>query len=472
MRPMSLAIRLSAAALFLAQPIRAVAAEPGGPASLTIYGGGLAQVSERRAIAPADGARDIVLAGVSERMMPESVRLAGVGGPLAVRALSFRRARLTPANLLKHSVGREVWLIRRDPTTGEETTVPARVLSAAGGLVLRVGGHIETPDTRRIAFPDETYGLLGRPALTARVEAPSRTTALDLTYLTHGLSWQADYVATLGKPDADGRLTLDLVGRATVKNDTGLSFPAAAVSLVAGEVAGAGRPGPQPKLMRAMGAVAEDAGAPVPVAFGAFRLYRLPDTTGLATGESRQVALVAADGIAAEERLIAARHANVFGGVDHPGPPVHAAVRLTFANEGMRGAAKGLPLPAGTVRVYRAGPAGAPLFAGAAGLPDVPPGERVRLALGRAFDVTARYARTAFKRLDDRGRTVEAAFRVTLANGRDTAARVRVEETLPGDWEILEASQPATRRGSAAVWTVAVPAGGKTDLTYRVRVRR
>jgi hypothetical protein len=43
---------------------------------------------------------------------------------------------------------------------------------------------------------------------------------------------------------------------------------------------------------------------------------------------------------------------------------------------------------------------------------------------------------------------------------------------MPGDWEIISASQPHEKgEAHAAVWQLRVPAGGKQVLEYAVRVR-
>jgi hypothetical protein len=47
-----------------------------------------------------------------------------------------------------------------------------------------------------------------------------------------------------------------------------------------------------------------------------------------------------------------------------------------------------------------------------------------------------------------------------------------VREPVPGDWTMLEASQPHTKAaGGTAEWRVTVPAEGKATLKYRVLVR-
>ena len=55
---------------------------------------------------------------------------------------------------------------------------------------------------------------------------------MELTYLSGGLSWQADYVAELAADDA----SLDLNGWVTLTNRSGTAYRNAKLQLMAGEV--------------------------------------------------------------------------------------------------------------------------------------------------------------------------------------------------------------------------------------------
>lgn len=49
---------------------------------------------------------------------------------------------------------------------------------------------------------------------------------------------------------------------------------------------------------------------------------------------------------------------------------------------------------------------------------------------------------------------------------------VKVQEPMPGDWEMVQESQKHTRESArVAAWNVTVPAGGMTVLDYSVRVK-
>ena len=478
---------LAAAALVLpvlVLPIRghaqapAPVSQPGAVAErvVTVYAGGFGQVWERRPLAAGRGPREIALDGVSHRMLAESLRLAGDGGPLTVRAVTLNRNLLSPHALLERFLGREIGVVKVHPTTGEERVEKATVLSVQNGVVLRMGGRIETGMPGRLVFPDDIGDLAARPQLTAAAEAGSAVKGLTLTYLTDGLDWQADYAATLSPDGA----RLSLTGWASVANDTGVDLDAGRLRLVAGEVNRVAVAQPMAKASRLMMAeargAAADAALPQRETQGAVHVYTLPGMVKLAAGERRQVALLGPVDVAVAETLISPGHPPVFGAQRGEPAPEHPELRLAFENKSLLPG--GLPLPAGALRVYRAGADGVPLFAGADRLPDTPDGERADVTLGRAFDVTVTRTQTAFKRLDAQGRTVEAAFRIEVRNGRDAPAEVRLDENLPGDWTIVPGDGEVfpkhshKRVGGQARFTVEVPAKGKAEVTYTARVLR
>ncbi|OYU42695.1 MAG: DUF4139 domain-containing protein, partial [Burkholderiales bacterium PBB4] len=95
--------------------------------------------------------------------------------------------------------------------------------------------------------------------------------------------------------------------------------------------------------------------------------------------------------------------------------------------------------------------------------------------LGNAFDVTADKKQTDFKKLGSSGKfttVLESAYEIVVKNAKKEAVTVTVQEPMPGDWQILQSSHPATKSASnTAVWKLVVPASGSTSLTYRAVVR-
>jgi hypothetical protein len=96
----------------------------------------------------------------------------------------------------------------------------------------------------------------------------------------------------------------------------------------------------------------------------------------------------------------------------------------------------------------------------------------VRLKLGDAFDVYADKKQTDFQKVASTRNSYESAYQIVLHNAKATAVTVSVFEPIPGDWTILNESQPHSKpNANTAIWSVVIPAEGVTTLTYRVRVK-
>ncbi|MCI5162181.1 MAG: DUF4139 domain-containing protein, partial [Candidatus Electrothrix sp. AX5] len=135
----------------------------------------------------------------------------------------------------------------------------------------------------------------------------------------------------------------------------------------------------------------------------------------------------------------------------------------------------GQPLPAGIMRVYKKDSSGSLQFVGEDRIDHIPENETVRLKLGDAFDVTADKKQTDFKKLSGFSRynyVFESAFEMVLKNAKNEVVTVRVQEPLPGDWEMVEESAPHVKESaSAAVWRIKVEPKSNAVLTWRVKVK-
>ncbi len=72
------------------------------------------------------------------------------------------------------------------------------MLAANAGVVLRIGDRIETGLPGRIVYDGVPANLRDRPTLVTELDAArAGSQAIELSYLTGGLAWKADYVAEL-----------------------------------------------------------------------------------------------------------------------------------------------------------------------------------------------------------------------------------------------------------------------------------
>ncbi|TLM65361.1 MAG: DUF4139 domain-containing protein [Deltaproteobacteria bacterium] len=440
--------------------------------AVTIYNDDLALVRDRRQVTLPQGEVSLALREVSARIRPETALLRSLSHPRDVTVFeqNFDFDLLTPGKLLEKYVGRDVQLVRTHPQTGVDQAETARVLAAGDGVVLKVGDRIETGLPGRLVFPDVPSHLRDRPTLVVDLASDrAAKQQLEVSYLTGGLGWQADYVAGLSGDEK----TLDLSGWVTLTNQSGTTYRNARLQLVAGDVNRV-----RDELFLQRGTVMEQAmpkAAPAMAEESLFEyhLYTLSRPTTLKENQTKQVALLAATGVPLRKEYRLAGGSHYYQGrYAELGEKLKVAVFVEFDNK--KATSLGLPLPKGVVRVYKQDRAGQPQFIGEDRIDHTPENETVRLKLGEAFDVTANRRQTDFRKLGGDSRynyRFETAFEVVLKNAKDEAVTVTVAEPVPGDWKVLSASHPH-RKGAAnaVVWEIPVPARGEATLAYRVEV--
>ena len=444
--------------------------------AVTIYNDNLALVKDQRQIPLASGQQALAFRDVSAKMRPETALLRSLTSPgkLSVIEQNFDFDLLTPQKLLEKYVGKTVSVVRTHPTTGAESSEQAQVLAANGGVVLKIGDHIETGVPGRLVYPDVPANLRDRPTLVMALNnRGAAQQQVELSYLTGGLAWKADYVAELNAADSQ----LDLSGWVTLTNTSGASYRNAKLQLVAGDVNRVrqemlmGAAAPKHQLAKVDEA---DKGKMSEQSLLEYHLYTLDRPTTIAENQTKQVSLLTASGIPVRKELLLQGNDYYYrSSYGELGQKMKVGVFIEFDNK--EASHLGLPLPKGVMRVYKKDNAGNAQFVGEDNIDHTPKNEKVRLKLGEAFDVTADKKQTDFKKVagDSRYNYVfESAFEVVLKNAKKEAVTVTVQEPIPGDWKILKESHPSEKATSnTAVWKISVPPEGKTSLTYRALVR-
>lgn len=464
-------------ALPTALPVTASVAQSAGPASLTVYQNGLSQIRDprRTTVGPGAGAHEVRFPDVAAGLVTDSVQISAPGAGRVVQQ------RYLPAvdmdRMLRASVGKAVTVVTIG-TDGKEHRKTMTLLRADPSVVLNDDGRLVFGVPGRIDFPlsaddQDTFGAMAlTPQLTAEIEglASGAHVPLTLSYLTSGLSWSADHSAVL---DAKQE-TVTVTSWASVRNDSGLSWQDADLSLVAGAVqAQTASPVMETRVSSAM--IAKSVARPVsaPAAMNGYYLYHLPHPVSLADGETRRVVLTDPMTFPVRIHYEVTSQARRFGAsfvVSHE--PVSMVLSFDTPPDGQ-------PLPAGTLRVYGASSApdadtsGAAMgpFLGSDAIDGIEAGGEASLTLGHIFDVTAERRQVSYDQLsDDVSRSV---IELTVHNALPKVVEVEVNETILGDWTIEKESAPHAKDSArSARWTLNVPASGKTVLTYQVRQTR
>jgi len=441
--------------------------------AVTIYNDNLALIKDTRRVNLTKDESHLAWREVSAKMRPETAQLRNLTNPAGFRLLeqNFDFDLLTPQKLLEKYIGKDVRVIRTHPTTGVESMETATVLATNNGVVLKFADRIETGTPGRLAFAGVPDSLRDKPTLVISLINPTAgAQELELSYLSGGLSWRADYVAELNATDA----VLDLNGWVTLTNQSGAAYPNAKLQLVAGDVNRVrDLPAAAPRVAMAKMQEMAASNEMQQESLFEYHLYTLPRPTTLAENQTKQVALLSASAVPVrKEFLLQGADYYYRGQHGELGQKLKVGVFVEFKNSTDN--KLGLPLPKGVVRVYKKDSAGNAQFIGEDQIDHTPKNETVRLKLGDAFDVTADKKQTDFQKIAGSSRynyTFESAYEIVLKNAKTEAVSVTVREPMPGDWTMLSESHPHQKAAAGtAEWQIKVPAEGQTTLTYRVRV--
>ena len=433
--------------------------------SVTVYNNGLGLVKDTRGVPFEKGANTVSFAGVSAQIQPETALFSGDG--VRVIEQNFNFDLLNRKSLLQKFLGKQIKVVSTNPATGAETTEDATVLAADSGVVLKIGDRIETDSKARLIFPDVPATLRDKPTLTVDLLSDKAGTRdVKLSYLTNGLTWRADYVAELN----DAEDSIDLNGWVTLTNNSGADYKNADMQFVAGSV---NRVRPvtraRPMLMMAKAAAVYDEAANMAEEeLMDYHLYSLGRKTDILSNQTKQLALLSGSNIAARKEYRFDDITPVYSPRQKEFDTRNAAVYLQFVND--KKSNLGIALPAGTMRVYKADSKQRIFFVGEDRVKHTAENEKVKLALGEAFDVSAKGKQTAYTQFSPKA--YEASYEITFQNAKKVPVTVYSYQSLPDGWTITNNSAAYTKENAGQVlWQITVPAKGKTVLTYTVRVK-
>ena len=347
--------------------------------------------------------------------------------------------------------------------------VQATLLSNNAGQVWRINGQIVINPTNisEIRFPDVPKNLVATPTLVWDLEnRGTGSETVEASYLTNGMNWRADYVLLVDANDAKG----DLQGWVTLTNSSGATFEDARLQLVAGDV---NRVSEDRNYALAGAMARKDAASESEFkeqGFFEYHLYTLQRPATIRDNETKQVSLLEAAGFDVKKEFVLNGQRYYFTGYNNPGQPIKEKVGVYIQFRNSQQNKLGMPLPAGTIRLYKKDDKGNQQFIGEDRIDHTPKDEDVRVKVGDAFDIVAERKQTDYKRV---ARTVsEVGWEITVRNHKPDAVTVRVNEPVPGDWEVLSASHKYEKPDAHTLrFEVPVPKDGEVKIAYRVRVK-
>jgi hypothetical protein len=452
-------------------PATSAAGEDQMGLSLTIYNVNLGLVKDTRLMRLNRGTGELRFMDVARQIIPTSVHMKSLidAGSLAVLEQNYEYDLLNPGSLLDKYVGKEVKLYTRNQYTDKEEMVSATLLSNNGGPIFKIGDEITFGYPGRVIFPKVPENLISKPTLVwlveNRLQAPQKVEA---SYLTNGISWRSDYVVTMN--DRDDRA--DMAGWVTIDNKSGATYRDATLKLVAGDVNRLKNDTKDRMTARkAVGTVLAEAAAPQfkEDSFFEYHIYSLQRPATVKENQTKQISLLQAENIPVRKEFVL-RGADYYYMSQCGEITANQKVGVFVEIENRKERNLGLPLPKGTVRVYKQDNEGSLQFVGEDSIDHIPEKEKVVIKLGEAFDILGGRKMTDWKRLSFN--RYEAAYEISLRNHKKEDVVVKVVEPIPGDWTIVESSHPHTKTAAfTAEFGIPVPKDSEVKLTYRVRMK-
>lgn len=478
------------------------------PPALTIYNQDFAVVRDTVLLDLKPGVNEVRYAGVTAHLEPDSVILRDPAGKRSLQILeqNYRNDPVTQERLLSLFEGKTIPFENRSNGTLNRDIINGKVLRSGyvpnGGTeqpIIEVNGKLQFSLPGQPLFPDLGDDTILKPTLDWLLHSDqSGRCDAEVSYITGGFSWEANY--NLVAPQSGD--VVDLIGWITMNNQSGKSFEAARIKLMAGDVnkvrvtlsqfamgGGGGGGGTQPVVSEK--------------SFDEYHLYTLARPTNLRDRQMKQVEFVRATDVHAKVIYIydgVAPDIRYFGGLNDDRNYGSQCNKKVWVAREFRNAETnhlGLPLPKGKVRFYRRNEDGQVEFTGENLIDHTPQNERIQVNTGDAFDLVGERKQTDFAMYvfnpptginpatglpvaSTAARTntlpeapwIAESFEIKLRNHKSTPVEIRVVEHLYrwSNWEITNNSDKLTRIDAQTIeFRPTVQPEEEKTLSYTVR---
>ncbi|MFH1126732.1 MAG: DUF4139 domain-containing protein [archaeon] len=321
-------------------------------------------------------------------------------------------------------------------------------------------GKILILNADEVELPALPKGLITQPTLKWLVNsAATGNHSIELSYMTGGMNWNANYVAVVDKDDKK----TDLTGWVTINNNAGTTFENARLKLVAGDINRVQQAAPAPRYDYAVSNEKAGGAQFAEEQLFEYHMYTLQRPTTLMNNQQKQVTLFNAPDVSVIKEFVYDPARQYYW---QSSDSTKVNVMLNLKNSEANGI--GIPLPKGIVRVYKKDSEGKLQFIGEDSIDHTPKDEEIRLYLGNAFDLVGEKKQTKYTQISDR--VSETSYEVKLRNHKDEDVSINVIEHPYGDWEITTESDISVKKSTTELqWTIKVPKNAEKTLTYTIR---
>jgi len=441
--------------------------------NLTIYNTNRALVQEIRKIPLAKGVSTIRFEGVPATVIPQSLIVVSSGG-FSVLEQNYEFDLISREKLLEKYVGKEVTLIDEDKILSDKKNVSAKIVANNFLPVFEVGGKILLGFDGKILLPEIPENLYAKPTMNWLVQTQkSGDFNVDVSYLTQGISWNADYVMLLADNDKSASITSWI----TLTNQSGAAFENAKLALVAGDV-NMVREQAMFEMSDAMsGGIMRAAAASfaeprvVEQSIDEYHMYSVSSPVTINDRQTKQIEMFSAQNIKVQKRYRAqAGHLYAYArhSVSDKGSKLDVQTEIVFETGKKNNL--DMPFPKGVVRIYKKDGANN-VFLGEDNIDHTPVNQEITLKSGNAFDISCFEKKTSEKRIGDQ--KTEFSKEIIFSNSKKESVTVMFDEkNLYGKWSIKSDVQHKRIDANTARFELNVAPDKDVVLKYTATIER
>ena len=458
--------------------------------AITVYNENFAVVRDTVALKLKSGTNNVSYSGVTAQLEPESVILRDPSGKVELSILeqSYRGDPVDQQRLLQLFEGQTIRFLKQ--LDGNEVIQSGKIVRAPSTVtarnqygnqqqnqlepIIEVDGELQTRLPGEPLFPSLGDDSVLQPTLSWKLFSNRKATFdAQLSYLTGGMSWKADYNLVL--PETGDAVTL--TGWISIENNTGKTFVEAMIKLIAGDVnrvkpAMEGLPS---GIVYKSAAVADLAAPQVEEKkFDEFHMYTLPLATTLRDRETKQVEFTRAETVQTKKLYVDdGFKVSYYGGLNTNqsyGQNSQPDIAIYREFENREENSLGIPLPAGRIRFYRMDDDGQLEFTGENMIEHTPKNETIRVYLGNGFDLVGERTRTDFFKHTSRN-MIRESFEIEIRDRSEETVTVQVVEHLYrwSNWSITKSSHTLEKADAQTIeFPVTIGPDGTQIVSYTV----